>query len=294
MDIYDKYVPLARIRKFLSQLYRFSVYSFEEPKIQLKNGMFIISVDVDVGSKELAIINGGNNDANVSSRFTEYSVGEIEERALPLFVDLFNRFEIPVTFALRGQLTEVRDSILELLLKSSVKHDIGAHGYYHKNFKNLSHDEAENELKLISDGMKKFGIIPRSFVFPRNNVAHLDLLEKYGYKCYRGDDLGLGMEKRGQLCNIRPSYLIDPSTNFKLLKMTINLCIAKRLPFHVWFHSWNWAVHSGFGKTRESMRRSTNRFFLPLLEYAKQKEKSGALSLETMLSAVEKVEELSQ
>jgi hypothetical protein len=292
MDMYNKYVPLMPICKSLSQLYRFSVYFLEKPKMQLKNGMFIISVDVDVGSKELAIINGGNNDANVSSRFSEYSVGEIEEWALPLFVDLFNRFEIPVTFALRGQLTEVCDSILELLLKSSVKHDIGAHGYYHKNFKNLSNDEAENELKLISDGMKGFGIIPRSFVFPRNNVAHLDLLERYGYKCYRGADLGLGIEKKGQLCNIRPSYPIDLSTSFKFLKMTLNLCIARKQSLHVWFHLWNWSCHSGCVRTKESMQRSIYRFFSPLFEYVKQKEKSGVLSLETMLSAAEKVEEL--
>jgi hypothetical protein len=51
-----------------SQLYRFFVYSLQKPKMQLENGMFIISVDVDVGSKELGIINGGQNDANVRAR----------------------------------------------------------------------------------------------------------------------------------------------------------------------------------------------------------------------------------
>jgi hypothetical protein len=289
----DKYFPLVRTRTFFSQLYRYSVYSFEEPKMRLEKGMLIISIDVDVGARKLAIINGGKNDANVSGRFSEYSVGAIEEWAVPLFVNLFNSFEIPVTFAFRGQLTEVCDSNLELL-KSCEKHDIGAHGYSHKKFKNLSHDEAENELKLISHGMKRFGIIPRSFVFPRNSIAHLDLLERYGYKCYRGDDLGLCIEKKGQLWNIRPSCSINATTNPRFLKMTLDLCIAKRLPLHVWFHPWNWCVPSGFGKTRESMQRSIYRFFLSLLKYAKQKEKKGVLSVETMLSAAEKAEELNQ
>lgn len=115
---------------------------------------------------------------------SECEVGQIDEATLPIFLSTFNENQTPVTFAIRGQLTEVNDSILELLLKSSVKHDIEAHGYYYRQFTNLSRIEAENELDLISTGMKKFGIVP-SFVFPSNHVAHLDLLEKYGYNCYR-------------------------------------------------------------------------------------------------------------
>ncbi|HIH97123.1 MAG TPA: polysaccharide deacetylase family protein, partial [Thermoplasmata archaeon] len=146
-----------------SQLYHLLAYSIRKPKMQLENGMFIISIDVDVGNKELGVINEGKNDANINRYISEYLIGEIEERALPLFVDLFNDFETPVTFAIRGQLTEVNNSILGLLLKSSVKHDIGAHGYYHREFTNLSRNEADNELNMISVGMKKFGINPRSF-----------------------------------------------------------------------------------------------------------------------------------
>jgi len=258
--------------------------------MQLENGMFIISIDVDVGSRELGVINRGENDANVNDRISEYRVGEIEELALPLFVDLFNYFETPVTFAIRGQLTEVDDSILKSLLNCSVKHDIGAHGYYHKRFKNLSHNEAENELNMISVGMKKFGITPRSFVFPRNSVAHLDLLEKYGYKCYRsyGDFMRdcMYIEKQGQLYDIHPSLYIDQGTSFTVLKKILDISTAKELPFHVWFHLWN------FGETKESMQRSINNVFFPVLKYAKKKEKSSLLTFETMLSATEKVEKL--
>jgi len=269
-----------------SQLYRFFVYSLQRPKMQLENGMFIISVDVDVGSKELGIINGGQNDANVSSRFSEYSIGKVEEQALPLFIDLFNHFEIPVTFALRGQLTEVCNSVLDLFLKSPVKHDIGAHGYYHKKFNDLTHNEAQNELKMISAGMERAGVIPRSFIFPRNKVAHLDLLAKYGYKCYRGYPLCTHIEKEGRLYNVHPSLFIDQSRSPKLLKGFVNLCIAKNVPFHVWFHLWN------FGISKESIRRNIDKLLFPVLKYAQQKVKSGALTFETMLSATEKVEKL--
>jgi len=283
-----KIEPLVSI---CSQLYHFVAYKLREPHIQLEKGMLIISVDVDVGCRELGTVNRGKNDANVNRYISEYQVGKIEEVALPLFVETFNDFEIPVTFAIRGQLTEVNDSILELLLKSSIKHDIGAHGYYHKEFTNLSRNEAENELNMISSGMKKFGIIPRSFVFPKNSVAHLDLLEKYGYKCYRsyGDFMNdcMYIEKFGELYNIHPSLYINQHTKFAFLKKILDTSTRKKLPFHIWFHLWN------FGEAKEAIHRTINKVFFPLFKYAKKEVKSGTLTFETMLSAAEKVEKFS-
>ena len=274
----------------LSQLYHLVAYSLKKAKMQLECAMFIISIDVDVGSKELGVINKGKNDANVNRYISEYSVGEIEERALPLFVDLFDEFEIPVTFAMRGQLTEVDESILKLLRKSSVKYDIGAHGYYHKHFKNLSQNEAENELNMISVSMKKFDIIPRSFVFPNNSVAHLNLLEKYGYICYRSHGNFIKdcmyIEKKGQLYDIHPSLYLNQNISSILTKKIVDIAITKKLPFHIWFHIWN------FGKTEESIQRSIEKMLFPLLDYAKKREKSGELQFETMLSAAERVEKL--
>jgi peptidoglycan/xylan/chitin deacetylase (PgdA/CDA1 family) len=258
--------------------------------MQLEKGMLIISIDVDVGRKELGVINEGKNDVNVNRYLSEYSIGEIEERALPLFVHLFNDFAIPVTFAMRGQLTEVDGFILKLLCNSSVKHDVGAHGYYHRHFKNLSRNEAENELDLISVSMKKFGIIPRSFVFNNNSVAHLNLLEKYGYKCYRSyggfmEDC-MYIDKQGRLYDIHPSLYLGHGISFVFLKKIIDIAVARKLPFHMWFHLWN------FGETNESIQRSIKKLFFPLLNYAKKKEKNGDLTFETMLSAAERVETL--
>ena len=258
--------------------------------MQLESGMFVISIDIDVGSKELGVINEGKNDANVNRYISEYSIGEIEEHALLLFVELFNDLEIPVTFAVRGQLTEVDDSPFKLLRKSSVKYDIGAHGYYHRQFKDLSYSEAENELEMISVSMKKLGIIPRSFVFPNNSVAHLNLLEKYGYKCYRsyGDFMKdcMYIEKWGQLYDVHPSLYLNQGINPIFLKKIVDIAVTKKLPFHIWFHLWN------FGESSRSIKKNVRRMLLPLLSYAKRKEMSGELTFETMLSAVEVVEKL--
>jgi peptidoglycan/xylan/chitin deacetylase (PgdA/CDA1 family) len=258
--------------------------------MQLEKGMFIISIDVDVGSRELGVLNKGKNDENIVRHMSEFRVGEIDEMAFTLFFEAFNNFEIPVTFAIRGQLTEVNNSILDFLLKSSVEHDIGAHGYYHREFTDLSRNEAENELNLISEGMKKFGIDPRSFVFPRGGVAHLDLLQSYGYKCYRGvgDFINdcMYIEKQGRLYNVHPSLYVDQSIGSIFLRKILDLAIAKKLPFHIWFHLWN------FGEAKGAIHRTINKVFYPLLNYAKKKERSGLLDVETMISATEKVKKL--
>jgi len=269
-----------------AEAYRCLAYSIKNPKIQLENGMFILSVDVDVGNKELGIINEGKNDINVTSSSTEFLIGETEEKAIPLLVELLDNLEIPVTFAIRGQVAEVDGSILETILESNVKHDLGAHGYSHKQFDNLSYREAEEELRMINAGMKKFGITPKSFVYPRNVVAHLSLLWKYGYLCYRGNYYGMHIEKNGHLYNIYPSLFLGQSVGSFFAKKILNIAIAKRLPCHVWLHSWN------FGKETRHIRRNINNILIPLLSHGKRKEKMGMLTFETMLSASEKIAKL--
>jgi hypothetical protein len=281
---------MKKIVSFLSQLEHSLVFKLKKPKMELENGFLIISIDVDVGNKKLGVMNEGKNDENISKHRTECLIGEIEERVFPLFVDLFDRFEIPVTFAMRGQLMEVDDSMLKILLQSSVKHDIGSHGYYHRPFKNLRKDEVENELKMISVAMNELGVIPKSFVFPKNSVAHLDLLEKYGYKCYRsyGNFLNDGMyiKRSGQLYDVHPSLYLNELRSPMFLKKILDISIARKLPFHIWFHLWN------FGKKQESTLKAIDNVFSPMFRYAKKKERDGVLSFETMLSATQKVEKM--
>lgn len=281
----------AEISKYVSifsQFYHWAAFTLRKPEMRLENGVLITSIDVDVGSKEVGMINRGENDANINDFLSEYSIGEIEERAFPLFLDFFNSLEIPVTFALRGQLTEVDTSILKPLLESNIKHDIGSHGYSHKVFPELSITEADTELRMISTGMKKLGIVPQSFVFPKNKVAHLSLLEKYGYRCYRSSGNfrsdTMYVEKHGKLYDIHPSFYLGQSMSPIFLKKILDLAVARNLPFHVWFHLWN------FGETSSLIKKSVNNVFFPLFKHAKKKEKSGMLTFETMLSTAERME----
>ena len=272
----------------ISQFLHFLSYSAKRPTRRLGEAMFIISIDVDVGSKQLSVVNRVKNGANVND-INEHQIGDIEERAFPLFAEVFNDLEVAVTFAIRGQLTQLKNTILELLPRFSIKHDIGAHGYYHRTFTDLTRAEADNELHMISSGMKNFNITPKSFVFPKNRVAHLDLLAKYGYKCYRGSS-GFAndcmyIEKEDRLFDVHPSLYLDRVTTCSVFpRKILDIAIARKLPFHVWFHLWN------FGETDELIKKSISNLILPLLKHAKEKEKSGVLMLETMFSAAEKTE----
>ena len=77
-------------------------------------------------------------------------------------------------------ITSIRDS--------AVDHEIGLHAFSHVEF------GAETTTQAIADaelqqGVKAAGrldITPSSFVFPRNNVGHRDLLSAHGFTCYRG------------------------------------------------------------------------------------------------------------
>jgi hypothetical protein len=121
----------------VSQLCHLLTFGLEPPRKQFETALLILSVDVDVGARKLGLFNEGKNDTCVHKYLSEAQVGEIEETALPLFVDTFSEFEVPATIAVRGQLAALDDGFLDLLLTSPVKHDIGAHGYSHKNFKHL-------------------------------------------------------------------------------------------------------------------------------------------------------------
>jgi peptidoglycan/xylan/chitin deacetylase (PgdA/CDA1 family) len=256
-------------------------------KVPLDKAALIFSIDVDVGNSNVGKINHGKNDRNLSFHLSEYTVGKFEEIAVPLLVKFFEEANVPATFALRGQLFEADTTLLDVLLESSVKHDIAAHGYYHRKFNELSRADAEKELKMISKSMKKSNITPKAFVFPRNSVAHLELLEKHGYLCYRDRGgfarNGMYVVRRGNLCDIHPSLFIDRYANAQLLIKMLDLSVSKRAPFHLWFHP------RDFGPDSRDVWKNVRRTLQPFFNYAKDKEKKGVLAFHTMLSLTEQL-----
>jgi len=271
-----------------SQFLHLIDFSLRHPTMLLEKGALITSIDVDVGSRSIGEMNKGKNDINVHEYLTEERIGEIEENTIPLLIEFFDSLEIPVTFAIRGQLTEIKSTMLGLLLESPIRHDIGAHGYSHKTFTSLSALEAQSELKLISFAMKKLGINPKSFVFPKNKVAHLCLLERFGYECYRGEG-GLGKDemrisKQGRLYDIRPGFHLGVTYDPLFIDKIIDISTRNKVPFHLWFHPRDIYETRGRG-----IRENINHVLLPIYKYARNKEKAGELSFETMYSVIGKI-----
>lgn len=80
--------------------------------------------------------------------------------------------------------------ILGKIRSCEVEHEIGLHGYSHLILGDpgCTRDAAEAELRQAVTIAEEHGIAPETFVFPRNQIGHLDLLEEYGIRNYRGKD----------------------------------------------------------------------------------------------------------
>ena len=258
---------------------------------QLQTGMLITSIDVDVGSENLALFNKGRFDSNFAGKSkisqSEFSIGTAEEKAIPLILGFFNRLEIPATWAVRGQLFDVDIETVNKIAESPVRHEIASHSYYHSNFKQLTSDEADDELRLIAEKGKCLQLGFKSFIFPKNRIGHLDLLEKHGYRCYRGygDAFSDGMyiKKEGGLYDVHPSIWIGGCSDIKLLIKVFDIAVENRLPFHVWFHPWD------IGTDRESTVTKLGNLLSPFYEHAESLRREGLITIETMFSAVEKI-----
>lgn len=97
-------------------------------------------------------------------------------------------------------------TILESIKTCSPGQDIGLHGYTHLILGHPSCPQraAERELSAAVAVLEDHGISPSSFVFPRNQIGHLDVLENSDIDVYRGyDDIWF---ERWQL----PRYLRKP------------------------------------------------------------------------------------
>jgi len=78
--------------------------------------------------------------------------------------------------------------LLEKILRSRVNHEIGTHTFSHVD----AHDPhctaevLEKDLLRAKEVHVRHGLSLRSIVFPRNRVAHLDVLRRVGIIAYRG------------------------------------------------------------------------------------------------------------
>jgi len=168
-------------------------------------GALCISIDV-----ELAWGIWDKPSADYHERCARY-----ETMIVRRLVALFEVYEVSATWAIVGRLLERDGSaasstvhgdriwyapeVIEQIQRARVPQDIGSHSYGHVYFGETPRDALRRDLAAARRVHDAHGLPFTSFVFPRNQVAHLDLLREAGVGVFRSTDRGWHMAVRDRL-----------------------------------------------------------------------------------------------
>ena len=248
-----------------------------------KKASFVLSIDLELAWGVWDKLNSTN----------VQKIIDTERLVCENLLNIFDDNEMPVTWAVVAALLDNKNKmmgnlnqkawyapdILDNILNSKTKHLIASHSYAHKEFNTCSNEEIIEDFEKSIFFLKSFNINTDVFIFPRNNVFHLDVLKKFNFKTYRSIDQSWSKKVYkynkllGKISNLidkvipiktnSVSPLIDkfgltevPTsilliskngirsivTNysmFKKIKDGIDLAISQNECFHIWFHPSN-------------------------------------------------------
>lgn len=246
----------------------------------MNKGAFCISIDFE-------LLWGRRDQSNID--FFKARIAK-ERSAIERILKLFNKYNIPATWATVGKIYEKGTpeySGIDIIktIKSFKNQEIGSHSYTHPEFTSISKEEARIEFR-------KFKKI--SFVFPRNKINYLGELKNAGFKIFRGKDQlaqelliprvppVYSLTKENGVVNTRGSlYLVSGRGWRKFIPkrlryikciLGINSAIKNKKVFHLWFHP-------------VDLVDDANKIFSDLekiLEYANKKREERLLEIKTM------------
>lgn len=178
-------------------------------------GVFTISLDTELA--------WGTFDKGNVKRYEEAyrNTPEVIDR----LCELFDEYEIPATWAIVSHLLEDCDGdhsdrtspdfewiddwfaelpcatgmdkelwyapwLLDRIQECETEQEIGLHGSTHMPLgaDGCTRQCAKEEIEAAVKTLRSHGVDPKSFVFPRNDIGHLDVLREYGIEAYRGKD----------------------------------------------------------------------------------------------------------
>jgi peptidoglycan/xylan/chitin deacetylase (PgdA/CDA1 family) len=188
---------------------------------------------------------------------------------------------------------------IEKILATKQTHEIGLHSFFHLPFSRCSSQVAESDIELGINTLLKWKITPKSFIFPGNQIGHLDILRSHGLRIFRGEDvtpykinsnfvirtLSAAMakviaqpvypQKGNDIWEIPGSvYFCDPQTPFTLVpraRLGLKRAMLTSRVFHIWMHPWNLLIYKSLEKDLAS--------FLETVANAREK---GNLKVMTM------------
>ena len=190
---------------------------------------------------------------------------------------LSERHGVPLTWAICGRTAEEDRNAYESILSSPQSQEIGVHTYSHIYADEVPEGEYESDIERCI-GVLGISHRPTTFVFPKNREGHFGLLERIGFKSFRGARRAIGAPVKAHgLWNIRPVYYVDRKSlrGAPLIERFIDACIARSAVFHLWTHPWSLAIE---GK----VDRMSQEVIDPVFAYMDEKRRSGLLSIATM------------
>ncbi len=125
------------------------------------------------------IYNGNTEKKQVSIMVNVYENTNIVNE----MVGVFNSFNAKATFFVGGCWADDNQETLKMIVENG--HEIGNHGYFHKDHKKLSYQENEQEIKLTGIVVSALsGFTPTLFAPPSGSFSNttLEVAEKLGYK----------------------------------------------------------------------------------------------------------------
>jgi peptidoglycan/xylan/chitin deacetylase (PgdA/CDA1 family) len=253
-------------------------------------------------------------------------MAETAERPIcAALIELFDRHQVPATWAVVAALLDERSAasrpgskacwfapdIIASIVNARAAHEVGSHSGKHIYFDRATSAQAREDLDFARSIHRANGLPFRSFIFPRNAVAHLDVLADIGLRTFRGNDVDWTAAARrveprlGQAANlidkllpIPPSpvfiktsgaltdvpasmllmgrnglrRLVLPAVTRRKLRMGLERAKRRAQLFHLWFHP------SNFYYRREEQLATLSWF----LEYAADQAGRGEIEISTM------------
>lgn len=181
---------------------------------------------------------------------------DLERQISSRLLELFRRYDVRATWAIVGRLLDdepgfdglrgpsrrcwFAPDIVEAITSDGVDHEIGSHSYAHVYFHSVTREQAAMDLRRAAQTHRDHGLPFTSFVFPRNQVGHLDVLADAGLRVFRSSDAGLLRWAEERARPLRPalnlvekaialpSPLVDPVVHDRLIELPSSMLLLGR------------------------------------------------------------------
>lgn len=180
-----------------------------------------------------------------------------ESHIVETLLATFDRYDVAATWAIVGRLLDLdRDAssstlhgeriwyapdLIERISRARSAQEIGSHSHAHLYFGSTDRERLRADLAAARAVHEQHGLAFDSFVFPRNQVAHLDLLEEAGVRVYRSVDEGWFIDVRdrlgttaGRVANLAdkmlpiPPRAVKPIRRGKLVELPSSMLLLGR------------------------------------------------------------------